>query len=225
MSKFCKLLFGQTFVTFLKFLLEAISPFCESTDTPLLDFWWHPAWVSKPGWIPWLCASSPEFNEFLSFTFGVTPADLLTTSMAAEPFYWSTYLHVCTRIGGSRAQLLVSGTVVQKSYRATEHLYILLLHFRPKKPEMEFFLSSKNNKNNQELGPKLDIWSWSERCNLRLRKWYCLNMSLIRRDVLFVLLDEIVALEPNLIKSLFTRELVSTLARMLGNERTAVGYG
>ena len=25
--------------------LEDISPFCGATDTPVLDFWWHPAWV------------------------------------------------------------------------------------------------------------------------------------------------------------------------------------
>ena len=34
--------------------LEDISPFCGATDTPVLDFWWHPAWVSKPGWVPLL---------------------------------------------------------------------------------------------------------------------------------------------------------------------------
>ena len=39
---------------------------------------------------PHLCASSPACNAFLRFTSGVTAADLLTASMAAEHF-WSTY--------------------------------------------------------------------------------------------------------------------------------------
>ena len=26
--------------------------FRGATDTPVLDFWWHLSWVSKPGWIP-----------------------------------------------------------------------------------------------------------------------------------------------------------------------------
>ena len=34
----------------------------NSTDTPVLDFWWGVPWVSKPGWIPRLCASSPAWN-------------------------------------------------------------------------------------------------------------------------------------------------------------------
>ena len=29
-----------------------MNPFCGATDTPVLDFWWHLPWVSKPGWIP-----------------------------------------------------------------------------------------------------------------------------------------------------------------------------
>ena len=31
-------------------LEEDISPFCGATDTPVLDFWWHLLWVSKPEW-------------------------------------------------------------------------------------------------------------------------------------------------------------------------------
>ena len=27
-----------------------MSPFCWATDTPVLDFWWHLLWVSKPEW-------------------------------------------------------------------------------------------------------------------------------------------------------------------------------
>ena len=33
-----------------------------------------------------LCALSPVCNELLRFTSGATPADLLATSMVAEPF-------------------------------------------------------------------------------------------------------------------------------------------
>ena len=68
-----------------------MSPFCDATDTPHLDFCWCRPWVSKSGWIPCLHASSPVFNGFIRFTSGATPADLLTASIAAEPF-WSTYL-------------------------------------------------------------------------------------------------------------------------------------
>ena len=35
--------------TFFK-ILEDISPFCEVTDTPALDFSWCLPWVSKPEW-------------------------------------------------------------------------------------------------------------------------------------------------------------------------------
>ena len=39
-------------LTFLvKIFLNDISPFCGATDNPVLDFWWHLPWVSKPGWI------------------------------------------------------------------------------------------------------------------------------------------------------------------------------
>ena len=36
----------------LKNFLEniCISSFCGATDTPVLDFWWHLPWVSKPEW-------------------------------------------------------------------------------------------------------------------------------------------------------------------------------
>ena len=30
------------------FFFKDISPFCRATDTPVLDFWWHLLWVSKP---------------------------------------------------------------------------------------------------------------------------------------------------------------------------------
>ena len=28
-----------------------MSPFCGTTDTPILDFWWHFLWASKPQWV------------------------------------------------------------------------------------------------------------------------------------------------------------------------------
>ena len=60
-------------------------------DTPVLDFWWHLPWVSKPGCIPHLHAFSPACNGFLRFTSGATPADPLTASMAASPV---PYMHL-----------------------------------------------------------------------------------------------------------------------------------
>ena len=59
-----------------------MSPFCGAIDTLVLGFWWHIPWVSKPGWIPHLHALLPECNEFLRFTSGAKPADLLMASMA-----------------------------------------------------------------------------------------------------------------------------------------------
>ena len=38
---------------------------------------WHLPWVSKPGWIPRLRASSPVHSGCLRFTSGATPADPL----------------------------------------------------------------------------------------------------------------------------------------------------
>ena len=57
--------------------------FWGATDTPVLDFWQHLPWVSKPGWIPCLHASSPACHEFLRFTSSVIPADCKEVSMAA----------------------------------------------------------------------------------------------------------------------------------------------
>ena len=76
---------------FFKKVLEDMSPFCEATDTPVLDFWWHLPWVPNPGWIPHLHASSPVHNRCLRFTSGVTPADLLAACMAANHV---PYMHV-----------------------------------------------------------------------------------------------------------------------------------
>ena len=40
---------------FLKKNLEDISSFRRATDTPVLEFWWRLPWISKPGWIPFVC--------------------------------------------------------------------------------------------------------------------------------------------------------------------------
>ena len=42
--------------------------------------------VSNPGWIPRLHALLHSCNVFLTFTSGVTPVDLLVTSMMTKPF-------------------------------------------------------------------------------------------------------------------------------------------
>ena len=56
---------------------------------PLIPLFWTSGDVfygfyAKLGWIPHLHASSPVHNRFLTFTSGVTPADLLEASMAAD---------------------------------------------------------------------------------------------------------------------------------------------
>ena len=69
---------------------EEIIPFYGATHIPgFFTFWWCLLWVSKQGWISvWFIACT--CNEFLRFTYGATPADLLAASMAAKPF------HPCT---------------------------------------------------------------------------------------------------------------------------------
>ena len=76
--------------TFLK-IFGGHESFCVATDTPVLDFWWDLPWVSKPGWITHLYASSPVHSGCLRFTSGVTLADLLAVSMAASRV---SYIHV-----------------------------------------------------------------------------------------------------------------------------------
>ena len=77
-------------VNFFLKILEDLSPFCGTTDTPVFGFWWHLNRVSNPGWIPCLHDSGPTSNRFLRFTSGVTPAGLLATRMA----FWLTYLQI-----------------------------------------------------------------------------------------------------------------------------------
>ena len=70
---------------FFKFL-EDISPFCRADDTLL---WTSgdvcPGFQSQGGF-PCLHASLAVNNGFLRFTSGVTPADCIEVTMAAEPF-------------------------------------------------------------------------------------------------------------------------------------------
>ena len=52
-----------------------------TNDVRLLDLWWRLFWVWKLGWISCLYVSSPPYNEFLRFTFGV---NLWIASIVAE---------------------------------------------------------------------------------------------------------------------------------------------
>ena len=65
---------------------------------PLIPLFWtsgdvYPGFQSQGGF-PRLPVSSPAHNGFLRFTSGVTLADCIEVSMAAEPFL-STYLQTC----------------------------------------------------------------------------------------------------------------------------------
>ena len=64
-------------ILFSKKNLEDICPFCGVTNIPVLDFWRHVLWVSKPGWISCLYAFPPACNRLLRFISCATPADLL----------------------------------------------------------------------------------------------------------------------------------------------------
>ena len=50
--------------------------FCGATNTPVLDFRWCLSWISKPGWLPRLHASTAAHNGCLRYTSGATPANL-----------------------------------------------------------------------------------------------------------------------------------------------------
>ena len=76
--------------------LEDISPFCGTTGTSVLDFWWYLPWVSKPGWIPFWWAYC---NRFHRFTFGVTPTQLLMVNIATKPFLIHILAHIQALVG------------------------------------------------------------------------------------------------------------------------------
>ena len=60
-----------------------LSPFCGTTDTPVLDFCEHLFWVLKPDWA---LGGGLHVTNYLGFISGATPADLLVVSMAVKPF-------------------------------------------------------------------------------------------------------------------------------------------
>ena len=104
-----------------------MNPFCGASDTPVLDFWWHLPWVSKPGWIPHLHALLPVCNEFLRFTSGATPADLLVANMAVG---YIPYTHVAEvgcqySIGRPPAQW---ADVLSTWLKAALNLFVCVLH-------------------------------------------------------------------------------------------------
>ena len=67
--------------------------FCETAGTLVLDSSWCRPWVSKPLWIPKLCALSLACSGFRRLTSGEAPADLLRANIVAKHF-WSTYLKI-----------------------------------------------------------------------------------------------------------------------------------
>ena len=83
-------------------VLEDISPFCGAIDTPVWDLWWQFLWISKPEWAALFALGGGidlHFTHFLRFTSGMTLADRLKASMAAE-LISSTYLKPV--IGGAQ---------------------------------------------------------------------------------------------------------------------------
>ena len=63
-----------------------MGPFCGAADTPVFDFWWRLLWVSKSEWVVlFMLGRGIHVTHSLRFTSGVTPANLLVTSMAAKP--------------------------------------------------------------------------------------------------------------------------------------------
>ena len=72
-----------------------MSPFCGATDTPILDFWWHLLWVSKPEWV--LPYSSLAEAYMLRYTF-------------PEIHLWGD---TCWPLGGQHGSWAVSSTYLQ----------------------------------------------------------------------------------------------------------------
>ena len=79
-------------VCYILVFLEDISLFCGATDTPVLDFCNVCPGSQSQGWI--LFAFFLACMLFPRFTSGVTPADCIEVSIAAESFL-STYLQIC----------------------------------------------------------------------------------------------------------------------------------
>ena len=69
------------------------------TDTPVLNFWWHVLWVSKPEWAALFAIDGGvHVTHSLRFTTGAIPTKLLVASVAVELFSF-TYLQA--GIGGA----------------------------------------------------------------------------------------------------------------------------
>ena len=94
-------------------------------------WWWVPAWVSKPGWIPHLHTSLHVCSGFLRFASCMNPADLLM----AKPF-WSMYLYTRS-IAGTRTWKALCGIMftlavwafqVRRSFAPNWHFYDYYSH-------------------------------------------------------------------------------------------------
>ena len=91
-------------IIFFKKNFEDINPFCEATDTCVLDFWWCLLCISKQEWVAlFTLGRGICVTHSLTFISGATPADLLAASIAAKPSS-STYL--LAGIGGTQNQEL-----------------------------------------------------------------------------------------------------------------------
>ena len=102
---------------FLKFFGEHRSLFVGQL-VPVLDFWWYLSWISKPGWIHHLCASSPVCNGFLWCDI-CWPLDGKHWSQAS---FWSTSF---SSIGGTGTWDCVCCTVCTLTIWATSHIHNL----------------------------------------------------------------------------------------------------
>ena len=77
--------------------------FCGATDTPVLDFWWHMPWVSKPGWIP-LLACFIAYIQWISQIHLWCDTCWPLGSQPSSQAVSSTYLYLHTSIGRTWVQ-------------------------------------------------------------------------------------------------------------------------
>ena len=104
---------GISCCAFLLKFLENISPFCGTSDTPILGHLTS-ALGFKIRVDSCLNNLSPACNGLLRFTSGTIPADLLEASMVTHPF-WSTYLET-THICGSKKFSCVNSKILSQSF-------------------------------------------------------------------------------------------------------------
>ena len=79
--------FDRYIYFFLKKIFVGHMSICGATDTPVLDFWWHLLWVSKPEWVlPYshLVEAYMIYIHSLRFTSGATPLLVYNASIAAS---------------------------------------------------------------------------------------------------------------------------------------------